>query len=452
MQLRTLGIASLLRSTMKTQRTCGFGRRQRLRTIRCGDSLDVSRPPREPDPADETVVIDEGGRREVVEEEVVAPPRRPPRLWPWLLALLLLVLGGLAAYLLLTREEQKTVVPRVVGLTESQARARLAEAELKDDVDRRPSNRKAGVVFAQSPGAGVQLNEGQTVEILVSSALIRVAVPNLIGLKEAEAKQRLETAKFKVKVERVFAAAPKGEVVDQQPRSGERAAPASVVTLKVSKGLNTKPVPDVIGLQEDQAIAKLRASGFDPRVFDVPAADPAGTVVAQTPPPGERAPPDSRVRINVSTGEATGETTERPGTTTPTPTTTDPARAAVPNVVGIAQTPALRRLRAAGLNGVVAYRTSDQPRGRVIEQRPVAGTQANRNAQVRIVVAIPAGAEELEVPDVRGQDEASARQTLEDLGFRVEVIRAGDGATVEDQQPAPGVTSARGMVVTLFVG
>ena len=45
MQLRTLGIASLLRSTMKTQRTCGFGRRQRLRTPRRGDFTLVSTPP-----------------------------------------------------------------------------------------------------------------------------------------------------------------------------------------------------------------------------------------------------------------------------------------------------------------------------------------------------------------------------------------------------------------------
>jgi beta-lactam-binding protein with PASTA domain len=432
---------------MNTQRTCGFGRRQRLRTLRRGDPFVVSTPSREPDPADETLIIDEGGRREVVEEEVV-PPRRPPRLWPWLLALLLLVLGGLAAYLLLARGDEKTVVPRVVGLTESQARARLAEAELKADIDRRRSNRKTGIVFAQSPGAGVQLDEGQTVELLVSSGLIRVAVPNMIGLKEAEARRRLEAAKFEVKVERVFAAAPNREVVDQKPRSGERVAPGSQVTLKVSKGRNLKPVPDVIGLQEEEAVARLRAGGFEARIFDVPAADPAGTVIAQEPPPGERAPPDSRVRINVSTGELTGETTERPGTTA-----TGSAQVAVPNVVGLAQTPALRRLRTAGLKGVVAYRTSPQPRGRVIEQRPAAGVRTNRNATVRLVVSIGQGAvEELEVPDVRDQDESSARQTLEDMGFRVEIIRTGQGDTVEDQQPVPGVTSARGMVVTLFVG
>ncbi len=103
----------------------------------------MSTPPREPDPADETLIIDEGGRAEVVEEEVV-PPRQPPRIWPWLLALLLIVLAGLAAYLLLARDDEKTVVPKVVGLTEAQARTRLAEEELEMDVDRRPSNKRPG--------------------------------------------------------------------------------------------------------------------------------------------------------------------------------------------------------------------------------------------------------------------------------------------------------------------
>src|SRR5688572_1329029 len=79
---------------------------------------------------------------EVVEEQV--PPPSPPRIWPWLLLLLLLVVGGLVAYFLLTRGDDKTTMPNVVGLREDQARARLAEAQLEADVDRRPSRRPRG--------------------------------------------------------------------------------------------------------------------------------------------------------------------------------------------------------------------------------------------------------------------------------------------------------------------
>lgn len=442
--MSAIGIAGLLSTTGSP---IGYTRRltrQRLRSPRRGDSPFVSVPTEPGD--EETVVIDDGVRRreEIVEE---APPaRRPPRIWPWLLALLLLVLGGLLAYFLLTRGPDKTTMPRVVGLTESAARVRVAESNLEAQTIRRRSERPAGIVFAQAPGSGVQLNEGETVKLLVSSGLVEVPVPSVRDLREEEAVAKLKAAGFKTEVRRVFAGAPKGVVVEQEPRGSERAPKGSTVVLIVSKGRNLKPVPDVVGLQEGEAVSKLRASGFEPRIFDVPSPEPQGVVVAQQPPGGEQAPPDSRVRVNVSTGDESGQTTERPTTTTPAT-----GRVTVPSVVGLAQTPALRRIHNVGLRGVVSYRTSDQPRGRVIEQRPRTG-QLNSDAPVQIVVSSGANPEELDVPDVTGVSEDEARQTLEDEGFRVDVIRTGDGTTVEDQQPELGVTAFRGAVITLFVG
>jgi beta-lactam-binding protein with PASTA domain len=395
----------------------------------------------------ETAVVDEpAATEEVIEEEVPAGPP-PPRIWPWLLALLLLVLAGGVAWWLLTREEEKTTMPNVIGLRETQARARLAEAELEADVDRRQSRRATGIVFAQTPGAGTQLDEGERVEILVSSGRIRVVVPEVVGEREEPAVNTLRTAGFRVDVQRVFAGASQGEVVEQDPVGGSRAPQGSEVLVKVSKGRNLSPVPDVLGLTETEAVRRLRAREFEPRIFDVPSPDPRGIVVAQEPRGGVQAPPDARVRINVSTGEETGEPRERT-----TPTTPAAGRVEVPDVVGLAQTPALRRLDAVNLRGVVAYRTSNEPRGRVIEQRPTAGSGAARDSQVRVVVSSGPTSEPVEVPDVRGQDLETARQTLEDLGLRVEVIRTGDGDRVEEQQPSAGVTAYRGAVVTLFVG
>jgi serine/threonine-protein kinase len=404
------------------------------------------RPPA-PDTEAETVVTSGAPPREgeVVEEEVVPPP--PPRIWPWLLALLLLVIAGGVAWWLLTQRDDKTTMPRVVGLTETQARARLADAELETDVDRRKSQKPAGIVVAQTPGEGTQLDEGERVEIVVSSGLVAVPVPNVKGLKESEAQAKLTAAGFKTKVQRVFAGAPKGVVVEQDPVGGAKAAKGSSVALKVSKGRNLNQVPDVVGKRENEAIRILAAKGFTPRTFDVPSTEPKGIVVSQAPPAGAKAPPDSRVRINVSTGESTGQTTERTTTTTPA------ANTAVPSVVGLAQTPALRRLHNAGLKGVVAYATSNQPRGRVIAQRPTSGTRVGKGSQVTITVSAGSGnAEQVEVPDVRGSDVQGATQTLQDAGFRVETIRTAEGDTVNDQQPAPGTTAPRGAVITLFVG
>jgi beta-lactam-binding protein with PASTA domain len=398
------------------------------------------------EPTDETLVIDDRPRveGEVVEEEVDPGPR-PPTIWPWLLALALLVVAGGVAYWLLTRDEDKTTMPRVVGLTEAQARTRVAEAELEPEVRRGRSERKAGIVFAQTPGAGTQLEEGQRVVIHVSSGRKLVSVPAVRDLDEDEAIRRLQDAGFKTTVQRVFAGAPKGQVVEQTPRGGTEAPQGSTVELKVSKGRNLSKVPDVVGEQESEAVRILREREFEPRIFDVPSEEPKGTVVSQAPAGGEQAPPDSRVRINVSTGETTGEEAER-SATTGGGTTTAPAGSAAPRVVGLAQTPALRRLENAGYRGIVAYRTSDEPAGRVIEQSPLSGQR------VRVVVSAGRNTVPTEVPDVRGEELDSATQTLEDAGFRVETIEVGNGTTVQDQQPRPNVTSYEGAVVTLFVG
>jgi beta-lactam-binding protein with PASTA domain len=388
---------------------------------------------------------------EIVEEHVPPPP--PPRIWPWLLLLLLLVVGGLAAYFLLTRGDEKTTMPRVVGLREDVARARIAEAQLEADVDRRLSRRPRGIVFAQVPGGGAQLDEGQRVEILVSSGLIRIVVPSVRDLPVADARERLETAGFEVRVRRVFAGAPRERVVEQDPRGGERARRGSTVELLVSKGRNLNRVPDVVGMQEDEAVRALRAREFEARIFDVPSEEPQGTVVAQVPRGGVLGPPDARVRINVSSGEPTGTPQERQ----PAPGPATGATVRVPDVVGLPQTSALGRLRDRGLNGVVSFVRSDQPRGRVVRQTPAAGARVARNSDVRLVVSAGTTAARVSVPDVVGLDQPQATQTLEDAGFIVDVIRvvvedpAEDGVVI-DQQPPGGTRAPSGAVVTIFVG
>lgn len=378
---------------------------------------------------------------EVVEEHVPPPP--PPRIWPWLLLLLLLVIGGLAAYFLLTRDDEKTTMPNVIGLREDQARARLAEAQLEADVDRRPSRRPRGIVFAQVPGAGAQLDEGERVEILVSSELERIAVPSVENQPVQEARRALEQAGFEVRVRRVFAGAPEGRVVQQDPGGGERAPRGSTVELIVSKGRNLNRVPDVIGLMEQEAVEALRAREFDVRIFDVPSPDPQGTVVAQVPRGGVLAPPDARVRINVSSGEGTGAPSER--------------QVEVPSVTGLQQTAALGRLRAAGLEGEVRLARSSQPRGRVLRQEPPAGSSVEQGSVVVITVSGGTAAAQVAVPDVIDQEETAAVQALEDEGFRVEVVRVqvespDQEGLVLDQQPAGGTRAPRGALVTVFVG
>lgn len=395
---------------------------------------------------------------EVVEEE--APPPRPrDTLWPWLLLLLLIVLGGLAALWFFTRDTgpDREVVPRVVGMTETAARLRLQESRLESDVDRRPSRRPRGIVFAQSPGAGKQVARGTRVELLVSRGPAGVAVPDVVGLKEAAALRRLEAVGLKPKVRRVFAQKPKGIVVDQDPSIGVRIVKGSIVRLDVSKGRKTVVVPAVVGQDQRAAVAALRKVALLANVFQVPSAEPKGIVVAQNPPAGAKAQAGSTVRLNVSTG-----TTETTATTTVATTTSAAggtgARTRVPSVVGLRQTAALRRLQAARLTGGVRYVASSRPAGVVVSQRPAPGTTVARDSTVRLAVSIgPNPQARRTVPDVTGLDEQTAASTLRQAGFRVETISTptdnpDEDGVVIDQQPGGGTRAPRGSTITIFVG
>jgi serine/threonine-protein kinase len=406
----------------------------------------------------------------VAEEEVAEPAGPPPERywWLWLLLLLLLVVGGLLAWYFLSRGNDKAVVPNVIGLREQQADIRIHDHGLEVLPRNGPSNRPPGVVFAEKPGAGTQLGKGQTVTIFVSSA--RLAVPNVTGLRLPDAQQKLQALGFKAEVKRVASTKPKGFVLDQDPAAGVTALRGTTVTLNVSSAAKPVVVPRVVGQTQGAAVQALTALGLKPVLQNVPSDRAAGIVVGQKPPAGNEVDKGSEVTVNVSTGggpatttattttTSTAATTTSVTTTTTGTTTTAAAPVRVPRVVGLAQTPALRRLNVLGLHPTVVYVRSSRPANRVISQSPAPGTTLKPGSRVRVNVSTgPNPQPNTAVPSVVGQDQAAAVQTLRDAGFKVAVLnrptadQSKDGLVVE-QQPHAGSNIPGGSQVTIFIG
>jgi len=398
----------------------------------------------------------------VAEEEVAEPVGPPPDRywWLWLLLLLLLVAGGLLAWYFLSRKDDKAVVPNVIGLREQQAEIRIRDRGLEALPRPGQSNRPQGVVFAERPGAGTQLGKGQTVTIFVSSG--RLAVPDVTALPLADAQRKLQALGFKAEVKRVASSKPKGVVLDQDPAAGLTAVRGTTVTLNVSSGAKPVVVPRVVGQTQGAAVQALTALGLKPVLQNVPSAQPAGTVVGQKPPAGKEVDKGAEVTVNVSTG--TGQPTTTATTTTTTTatttgaTTTTAAPVRVPRVVGLAQTPALRRLNVLGLRPTVVYVRSSQSADRVVSQSPRSGTSLRPGARVRVNVSTgPNPQPNAAVPNVVGQDQATAAQTLRDAGFKVAVLnrptadQSKDGLVVE-QQPRANSSIPGGSQVTIFIG
>ena len=238
-------------------------------------------------------------RLDRVEEQ---PVRRRPveRVGPWLLVLLLLVLAGIGAAWYLTREET-VAVPDVTGSPLAEAVARLQDEGFRTDIASEPSDEEEGVVFEQDPAAGTELEEGGTVRVVSSEGPATVAVPNAVGLTEAEARDRLAESGLGVNVVEVFSEEPEGTVVAQDPGAAEEAAPDATVRVNVSKGPGTATVPDLVGLRRADAEQRLSELGLEANVVPVPSGEPAGTVVAQNPTSGE-VEVGSTVRLNVAAG------------------------------------------------------------------------------------------------------------------------------------------------------
>jgi beta-lactam-binding protein with PASTA domain len=396
----------------------------------------------------------------VAEEEVAEPVGPPPERywWLWLLLLLLLVIGGLLAWYFLSRDDDKAVVPNVIGLREQQAEIRIEDRGLDALSRSGQSNRPQGVVFAEKPGAGTQLDKGQTVTIFVSSG--RLAIPDVTGSKLADAQQKLQALGFEVEVKRVASTKPKGIVLDQDPAAGVTALRGTTVTLNVSSGAKPVVVPRVVGQTQGDAVQALTALGLKPVLQNVPSDQPAGTVVGQKPPAGKEVDKGAQVTVNVSTGtgQSTTTTTTATTATTTTGTTAAAAPVRVPRVVGVAQTPALRRLNLLGLRPTVVYVRSSQPANRVVSQSPKSGTSLRPGARVRVNVSTgPNPQPDAAVPNVVGQDQATAAQTLRDAGFKVAVLnrptadQSNDGLVVE-QQPRASASIPGGSQVTIFIG
>jgi eukaryotic-like serine/threonine-protein kinase len=427
-----------------------------------------------PDAAARTTVVDEGAAPAdvveegapfgpAVEEEEYIPPRRPrpPELWPWLLLLLLLVVGGLLAAYFLTRDngdKKKTkttaavTVPAVVGLKQSDAVARLNARGLVPRITTKPSRSPAGVVFAQQPGGGTQVARRSPVTISVSGAQV-TSVPNVVGVPTTVAVKRLKANGLGASTTSVASSKPAGTVLAQSPAAKASVSKGSTVALKISKGRTT--VPDVVGQQVATARAALRGAGLVAAVFNVPSAQPKGTVVAQHPPANTKAARGSKVRINVSSGSSSPAPAATTGTTTTTPAS---STVRVPNVVGLQQSAAQRRLNRAGLGSRVVYVASPKPADQVIDQGPAAGTQVRRGSRVRIDISLgPNPGPTTTVPDVVGQDPQTATATLQDAGFSVQTINVpvtdpSQAGTVVDEQPGGGTKAPQGSQVTIYVG
>ncbi|SDC23425.1 Stk1 family PASTA domain-containing Ser/Thr kinase [Streptomyces prasinopilosus] len=126
-------------------------------------------------------------------------------------------------------------VPDVTGEKPADARAALEEAGLEVEVagERVTSGHDAGRVARQSPEAGEEVVEGDTVTLTLSEGPEMVEVPDVVGDRVDEATEALEAAGFRVEEDRGLLGLFGDTVRGQSVAGGDTAPEGSTITLKI---------------------------------------------------------------------------------------------------------------------------------------------------------------------------------------------------------------------------
>lgn len=136
-------------------------------------------------------------------------------------------------------------VPNVTGLSRPEAESLITSATLVPGsvTEQYDSIVPAGAVISQEPVAGVSVPEGTNVALLLSMGPQPIAVPNVVGIAEANAAAALQASGFTVVSTPQDDAAAKGTVVAQNPTAGTLLVPGTAVSVAVSTGVELVKVP-----------------------------------------------------------------------------------------------------------------------------------------------------------------------------------------------------------------
>ena len=156
-------------------------------------------------------------------------------------------------------------VPNVVGKGQDEASRTLTDAGLALGAvtDAYSEDVPPGQIISQSVAAGTSLAHDSTVDVVLSKGREPRTVPTLTGKGASAAKSSIEALGLVASPTEAYSdTVPEGQVISQQTREGSTVYRGDSVSYTVSKGPEMVTVPDVVGLQRQEARNKLEGAGL----------------------------------------------------------------------------------------------------------------------------------------------------------------------------------------------
>ena len=242
----------------------------------------------------------------------------------------------------------------------------------KKKKDKKPMDKKKKIIIIVAAAvAAIAIG----VIVAFATGLIggrEIEAPDFTNMTLEEAQNAAEEYDLKIREgdEVISEDVEKGRIVSQDPAAGETVKTGSAITVNISIGLGDGSVPDVVGMDEEDAREALEAAGFEVGEVTTDESDEdEGTVIRQSPGGGEQAEKGTTVDIVVSDGSQ--------------------AQAVVPYLIGRTIGEAQTALSNAGLSmGSISYEySSTYAEGEVMWQQYDANARLDRGSTVRVRVS-----------------------------------------------------------------
>ena len=143
---------------------------------------------------------------------------------------------GSTVKVVVSKGEEKTTVPKVVGMEKDKAVKALEDAKLKVEIVEESSKKvQEGYVISQETSPDTEAFAGDTIKIHVSTGVEKATVPDVIGKSQADAKKTLEAQGFVVAVTTSEDSSKEnGIVLKQSLDSGKTVEKGSTITITVN--------------------------------------------------------------------------------------------------------------------------------------------------------------------------------------------------------------------------
>ena len=343
-------------------------------------------------------------------------------------------------------------VPRIIGMTQTQAESALSEAGLvlgRVTFEASPVIAQ-GIVLAQTIESGTSIDSGTAVGVAISAGDQPITIPEVADRTERDALFALSQAGFSAEQIRVVREPSddvlEGFVIGTDPVAETAVPSTGSITLLVSSGREPIPIPDVLGLSGSDAEDELERVGFLVEFGEpspVPYGDPSdGLIVTVSPSVGVEVVPGETITLRLGLAE--------PGVI-------------VTTFIGMT-------LDEAGIEadslGLTLFQGPDEDLpfeheldGRVAAQSPPPDSEVGPRST--ITVNIGDAADPVIVPNITFQSGDQARTTIEGLALVYEeagtvLFAPGDPnlteGAVATQDPAPGSTVPPGTTITVTLG